>query len=157
MPKFEFYCRELQVCCDKQTEFHFSVIGVNYAVIFAACQCCSDDVFPLSIVARETCCQPSCLLLSLHCLPLSFPLLHCSWPQGTVGFLNALPPLWAHIDWRSAPPKAEQHGVPAASFLLVLLRNSLGEKNKGRKSSGGFSTTCLSMSLLFSFCQLLLL
>lgn len=104
------------------------------------------------IVAKETCCQPSCLLLSLHCLPLSLPLLHCPWPEGTVGFLNALPPLWAHIDWLSAPPKAEQHEVPAASFLLMLLKKkkkSLKEKNEGRKSSGGSSTTCLGMSLLF--------
>lgn len=103
-------------------------------LLFAACQCSySDHVIPLSIAAKETCCQPPYLLLSLHCLPLSFLLLHCSWPEGTVGFLNALPPLWAHIDWLSAPPKAEQHGVPAASFLLVLLRKSLREKKQGEE------------------------
>lgn len=99
--------------------------------------CCSSEYR----AAKEACCQaPSPLFLPLHCLSLSLPLLH--WPEGTVGFLNALPPLWAHIDWLSVPPKAEQHGVPAASFLLVLLKTSLKEerRNKQRKSSGGFTT-----------------
>lgn len=29
------------------------------------------------------------------------------------------PPLWAHIDWLSAPPKAEQHGAPAAAVAVA--------------------------------------
>lgn len=115
-----------------------TLLHVNY------CQWCICCVSVLQwscyssqcIVAKETCCQPPRLFLSLHCLPLSLPLLHCPWPQGTVGFLNALPPLWAHIDWLSTPPKAEQHGMPAASFLLVLLQKSLKREREKKIRRG---------------------
>lgn len=109
------------------------------------------------IAAKETCCQPPRLFLSLHCLPLSPPLLHCPWPEGTVGFLNALPPLWAHIDWLSAPPKAEQHGVPAASFMLVLLKKKKSEgKKRGVENHQEASPQPVEVCL-FSVCLPLLL
>lgn len=42
------------------------------------------------------------------------------------------PHLWAHIDWLSAPPKAAQHGVPAAAFCWCCSK----KKSEGKKKRG---------------------
>lgn len=103
------------------------------SIISAACQHCYSSQY---LVAKETCCQPPRLSLSLRCLPLPY----CPWPEGTVGFLNALPP-FVSTHWLAlCSPKSRAAWGAGCSFLLVLLKKKKiwrkRKKKRGSKSSG---------------------
>lgn len=79
--------------------------------------------------------SPLSLSLSLHCLPLSLPLLHCPWPEGTVGFLNALPP-FVSTHWLAlrSPQKQSSMGCRQPAFCWCCsksLREEEKTKNEG--------------------------
>lgn len=90
---------------------------------------------------------PSPLSLCLRCLPLPY----CPWPEGTVGFLNALPP-FVSTHWLAlCSPKSRAAWGAGCSFLLVLLqKKNLKEKKKRRGVANHqeFTTTCRGMSVL---------
>lgn len=93
-------------------------------------QCRRDFVIPLTAQKqRKHVVNPSPLSLrALWAAVSPTSSLPMAWGNSWLSEYSS-PPLWAHIDWLPAPPKAKQHGAPAVSFLLVLLNIKSEGKN----------------------------
>lgn len=144
------HCSSISVVMFFKQAWFYLCLSVNSRQYYICCMsvlqwsCYSSQY----IAAKETCCQP---LASFSLCTVSLCLSHFFIAHGLreqLAFWTLFPLCEHTLIGSPLPQKQSSMGCRQPAFCWCCSKKSEG-KNKGRKSSEGFTTTCLGMSVLF--------